>query len=136
VAPAIETNLYTLQLTPRPDAGPTADTIATVQMATTRRQAAAQTQAAEPKPPVTVRGHNTPTLPVLGKRARTPAPAAKVLPPASELQAEPTADAVEAPPHATTHCPKLWHRRFAHLHPDALRTVTRGVISLENIIEK
>jgi hypothetical protein len=118
VAPAIETNLYTLQLTPRPDVGPTADTIATVQMATTRRQAAAQTQAAEPTP-----SHNTSTLPVPGKRARTPAPATKVLPPASELQAEPTADAVQAPPRATTRCPKLWHRRFAHLHPDALRTL-------------
>jgi hypothetical protein len=160
VAPAIETNLYTLQLTPRPDVEPPADTIATVQMATTRRQAAAQTQAAEPKPPVTVHSHNTPTLPVLGKRTRTPAPAGKALPPApsrpaasefhwraeptadaarkrartpapaakvlpsvSELQAEPTADAIQAPPRATTRCPKLWHRRFAHLHPDALRTL-------------
>jgi hypothetical protein len=124
VAPAIETNLYTLQLTPRPDVEPTADTIATVQMATTRRQAAAQTQAAaEPKPHVAVHSHNTPTLPVPGKRARTPAPAAKVLPPVSELQAEPTADAFQAPPRATTRCPKLWHRRFAHLHPDALRNL-------------
>jgi hypothetical protein len=132
-APAIETNLYTLQLPPRPNIGPgtLADTMASeyVQMATTRSQAAAQTQAqaAVPEPPV--HGYNTSTLPVSGKRARTPETTADASPRpvplrTSELRTPPqtTADAVHVPPRATS-CPKLWHRRFAHLHPDALRTL-------------
>jgi hypothetical protein len=127
-APAIEDNLYTLQLTPRPDVPlVNHDTMTSVQIATTRSQAAAQKQAAEPEPPV--HGYNTPTLPVLGKRARTPEPTEALPRPvplraSSELQTPPqtTADAVHVPPRATS-CPKLWHRRFAHLHPDALRTL-------------
>jgi hypothetical protein len=79
-APAIEDNLYTLQLTPRLPA----DTMASVQIATTRSQAAARTQAAESEP--AVHSHNIPN-----KRARTPEPAELLQPvplrPSSEFQA-------------------------------------------------
>jgi hypothetical protein len=67
-APAIETNLCTLQLTPRPDVPPV-DTMTSVQIATTRSQAAAQKQAAEPEPPLSMQinfAHRLTTFVALG----------------------------------------------------------------------